>query len=149
METKKLTRKEKIASGVEKKPKRKKAYAAVLKEQRAETTRAILRNSPISDRKMRLVVDLIRGMDVEKAMNTLKFTVKGGAEPVRKLIRSAISNYLNKNEGSRVDEASLYIKEAFVGGGRQLKRFRPAPQGRASRISKRSNHVTIILGTKE
>lgn len=146
--TKKMTRKEKIAAGIEKKPKRKKAMATRLKAVRQETNKAKLNNSSISDRKMRLVIDLIRGMEVGHALNVLKHTVKGGAEPVRKLLKSAISNWVTKNEGARLEEAGLYIKEAFVDPGRQLKRFRPAPQGRANRIRKRSNHVTLILSTK-
>lgn len=148
-ETKKLTRKEKIASGVEKKPKRKKAMAERLKSARQDTAKAILRNSTIAPRKMRLVVDLVRGMAVDKALNVLKFTAKAGAEPVRKLLVSAISNWEAKNEGARVDDGRLFIKEAFVDQGRTLKRFQPAPQGRAHRIRKRSSHVTLILDTKE
>lgn len=148
-EERKLTRKEKIAQGVEKGPKRKRAMAQRLKAQREDTASASLNNSPIATRKMRMVIDLIRGMRVEEALNVLKFTPKAGAKPVRKLLISAINNWEQKNEGERVDESNLYIKEAFVNGGRQLKRFRPAPQGRAHRIRKRSNHATLILDTKE
>lgn len=146
---KKLTRKEKIAQGLEKAPKRKTAMAQRLKDQRMDEGKAVLRNSSIATRKMRMVVDLIRGMEVEHALNVLKFTSKAGAPPIRKLLLSAIANYEAKNEGVRVGGGSLYIKEAFVDGGRQLKRFRPAPQGRAHRIRKRSSHVTLILDTKE
>ena len=145
----KLTRKEKIAQGLEKAPKRKTAMAQRLKSERQDEGKAILRNSTIATRKMRMVVDLIRGMEVEHALNVLKFTAKAGAAPVRKLLLSAISNYEAKNEGVRIGDDSLYIKEAFVDGGRQLKRFRPAPQGRAHRIRKRTSHVTLILDTKE
>lgn len=148
-QTKKLTRKEKIAQGVEKAPKRKTAMAQRLRDERMDTAKAVLRNSPIATRKMRMVVDLVRGMDVDHALNVLKFTSKAGAEPVRKLLLSAIANWEAKNEGMRVGDGALYIKEAHVGGGRQLKRFRPAPQGRAHRIRKRSSHVTLILDTKE
>jgi large subunit ribosomal protein L22 len=148
-ETKRLTRKEKIASGVEKAPKRKKAMAERLKAERQDVTRAVLRDSNISDRKMRLVADLIRGMAVEKALAILKHTTKAGAEPMRKLLRSAISNWLLKNEGTRLEDGNLIVQTVFVDPGKQLKRFRPAPQGRAYRIRKRSNHVTLTIGTKE
>lgn len=143
------TRKEKIAQGLEKKPKRKKAMAERLKSERQDTAKALLRNHTIAPRKMRLVIDLVRGMAVDKALNVLKFTEKAGALPVRKLLVSAIANWESKNEGSRVEDANLYIKEAFVDAGRTLKRFQPAPQGRAHRIRKRSSHVTLILDTKE
>jgi large subunit ribosomal protein L22 len=146
--TKKLTLKEKIAAGLEKKPKRKKAMAERLKSERQEQGSAKLNNSDIATRKMRMVVDLVRGMDVEKALNVLKFTSKAGAGPVRKLLLSAIANWEAKHEG-RAAEGGLIIKTAFVNAGRQLKRFQPAPQGRAHRIRKRSNHVTLILGTKQ
>jgi large subunit ribosomal protein L22 len=148
-QVKKLTRKEKIAQGVEKMPKRKKAMAERLKSERQETALALLRNSTIAPRKMRLVIDLVRGMAVDKALNVLKFTEKAGAAPVRKLLVSAIANWESKNEGSRVEDANLFIKEAFVDAGRTLKRFQPAPQGRAHRIRKRSSHVTLILDSKE
>jgi large subunit ribosomal protein L22 len=143
------TRKEKIAQGLEKAPKRKKAMAERFKSERQDTARALLRNSTIAPRKMRLVIDLVRGMAVDKALNVLKFTAKAGAEPVRKLLVSAIANWEAKNEGTRVDDGKLFIKEAYVNEGRTLKRFQPAPQGRAHRIRKRSSHVTLILDTKE
>ncbi|HEX2899835.1 MAG TPA: 50S ribosomal protein L22 [Bacteroidia bacterium] len=120
-----------------------------LKSERQDTAKALLRNHTIAPRKMRLVIDLVRGMAVDKALNVLKFTEKAGALPVRKLLVSAIANWESKNEGSRVEDANLYIKEAFVDAGRTLKRFQPAPQGRAHRIRKRSSHVTLILDTKE
>lgn len=148
-ELKKLTRKEKIAQGIEKLPKRKKAMAERQKSERQDIASARLRNSTIAPRKMRLVADLVRGMAVDKALNVLKFTPKAGAEPVRKLLVSAIANWEAKNEGARVDDGKLFIKEAFVDEGRTLKRFQPAPQGRAHRIRKRSSHVTLILDTKE
>ena len=88
-------------------------------------------------------------MAVDKALNVLKFMEKAGAAPVRKLLVSAIANWESKNEGSRVEDANLFIKEAFVDAGRTLKRFQPAPQGRAHRIRKRSSHVTLFLDTKE
>ncbi len=146
---KKLTRKEKIASGIEKPPKRKKIYAETLQSKRQDTVKAILRNSPIAARKMRMLIDLIRGDSIEAALGKLKFSKRAGAGEVSKLIRSALSNWQAKFEGQRIESESLYIKEAFVDGARVLKRYRPAPQGRAHRIRKRSNHVTLILDSKE
>lgn len=109
---------------------------------------AKLRNNPTSTRKMRLLADLIRGMEVEKALNTLKFHPKHPSVPLEKLLLSAINNWEQKNEGSRVEEAGLIVKRIFVDGGTSLKRLRPAPQGRAYRVSKRSNHVTIVVDSK-
>lgn len=109
---------------------------------------AKLQNCPTSPRKMRLVVDLIRGENVEKALYILKFTNKEAAIRVEKLLLSAIKNWEAKNEGKRVEESGLFVKEVSVGGGRQLKRLRPAPQGRGFRIRKRSNHVTLIVDSK-
>ena len=97
---------------------------------------------------MRLVVDLIRGEKVEKALYILKYTNKEAAIRVEKLLLSAIKNWEAKNEGQRVEDSDLYVKEVSVGGGRQLKRLRPAPQGRGYRIRKRSNHVTLIVDSK-
>ncbi|MCO5935847.1 50S ribosomal protein L22 [Mucilaginibacter sp. RB4R14] len=97
---------------------------------------------------MRLVVDLIRGENVEKALYILKFTNKEAAIRVEKLLLSAIKNWEAKNEGKRVEDSALFVKEVSVGGGRQLKRLRPAPQGRGFRIRKRSNHVTLIVDSK-
>ena len=101
---------------------------------------ARLRNCPTSPRKMRLVVDLIRGQKVSKALNILKFEPKQGAFRLEKLLLSAISNWQAKNEDARLEEADLFIKEVFVDSGSMLKRLRPAPQGRAHRIRKRSVH---------
>ncbi|MBD1366172.1 50S ribosomal protein L22 [Mucilaginibacter sp. ZT4R22] len=109
---------------------------------------AKLQNCPTSPRKMRLVVDLIRGVNVEKALYILKFTNKEAAIRVEKLLLSAIKNWEAKNEGKRVEDSNLIVKEVSVGGGRQLKRLRPAPQGRGFRIRKRSNHVTLIVDSK-
>jgi large subunit ribosomal protein L22 len=95
---------------------------------------------------MRLVVDLIRGENVFKALSILKFTNKEAAIRVEKLLLSAINNWQAKNEGKNADD--LFVKEISVGGGRQLKRLRPAPQGRGYRIRKRSNHVTLVVDTK-
>lgn len=106
---------------------------------------AKLKNCPTSPRKMRLVADLIRGQKVSKALNILKFEPKQGAGKLERLLLSAISNWQAKNEDVRLEEADLFIKEIFVDGGRMLKRLRPAPQGRAHRIRKRSNHVTLVV----
>ena len=109
---------------------------------------ARLRNYPTSPRKMRLLADLIRGMEVENALNTLKFSTKDPSVPMEKLLVSAIANWRVKNEGVDVAEANLYVKTIFVDGGRVLKRMRPAPQGRAYRVRKRSNHVTLIVDSR-
>jgi large subunit ribosomal protein L22 len=106
---------------------------------------AKLKNVPTSPRKMRMVADLIRGQRVNKALSVLKYEPKEGAARLEKLLLSAISNWQNKNEDVRLEEADLYIKSIMVDGGRMLKRYRPAPQGRAHRIRKRSNHVTIVI----
>jgi large subunit ribosomal protein L22 len=109
---------------------------------------ARLRNYPTSPRKMRLLADLIRGKEVEYALNALKFSTKHPSVPLEKLLLSAIANWRVKNEGIDVSAAGLYIKTIFVDGGRSLKRMRPAPQGRAYRVRKRSNHVTIIVDSR-
>ena len=108
---------------------------------------AKLRNVPTSPRKMRLVADLIRGKKVTKALNILKFEPNHNAAKLEKLLLSAISNWQIKYEDIRLEEADLYIKEIHVDSGRILKRIRPAPQGRAHRIRKRSNHVTMIVAS--
>lgn len=110
--------------------------------------RAILRNVPTSPRKMRLVVDLVRGKGVNQALAILKFQSKVGAEYLHKLVLSAISNWQQANPEERVEEADLFVKTIFVDGGRMLKRMRPAPQGRGHRIRKRSNHITVVLDSK-
>ncbi|HET9054488.1 MAG TPA: 50S ribosomal protein L22, partial [Cyclobacteriaceae bacterium] len=106
---------------------------------------ARLVNVPTSPRKMRLVADLIRGVRVNQALNILKYEPKVGAEKLEKLLLSAISNWSAKNSEQKLEEADLFVKEVFVDGGRILKRLRPAPQGRAHRIRKRSNHVTLVV----
>lgn len=107
---------------------------------------AKLNNCPTSPRKMRLVVDLIRGKKVEEAFNTLRFNnKKESAHRVEKLLRSAIANWEQKNEGSRPENNELFVKTIFVDCGTMMKRVLPAPQGRAHRIRKRSNHVTLIV----
>ncbi len=106
---------------------------------------AKLKNVPTSPRKMRLVADLIRGEKVNRALNILKFEPKQGAARLEKLLLSAIANWQMKNEDVDLEDADLFVKEIRVDSGRILKRLRPAPQGRAHRIRKRSNHVTIVL----
>jgi large subunit ribosomal protein L22 len=110
---------------------------------------ARLNNCPTSPRKMRLIVDLIRGKKVEEALHILRFNnQKESAPRVEKLLLSAMANWGQKNEGARVEESELYIKTVFVDSGAMLKRVLPAPQGRAHRIRKRSNHVTLIVDSK-
>ena len=106
---------------------------------------ARLQNVPTSPRKMRLVAGLIRGKSVARALNLLKFEANSGSERLEKLLLSALSNWQQKNEDARIEDANLYIREIFVDEGRMLKRLRPAPQGRGHRIRKRSNHVTVII----
>ncbi len=118
------------------------------KEARKTEYMASLRNVPTSPQKMRLVADMIRGKNVEVALYALQFSPKEASRGMYKLLRSAIANWESKNEGQRVDYNTLYVKEVFVDGGAMLKRVLPAPQGRAHRIRKRSNHVTIILDSK-
>lgn len=110
---------------------------------------AKLKDVPSSPRKMRLVADLIRGERVSKALNILKYEPKIGSAKLEKLLLSAISNWEAKNQNVKLEEADLYVKDIWVDGGRILKRLRPAPQGRAHRIRKRSNHVTLILDSKK
>ncbi len=117
-----------------------------IKEERKNLYIAKLRNCPTSPRKMRLVADLVRGMDVAKASAVLKFTKKHAARDLEKLLMSAISNFEQKS-GERWEEAGLFIKEISVDSGRALKRIQPAPQGRAYRIRKRSNHINMVLAS--
>ncbi|PQL93931.1 50S ribosomal protein L22 [Apibacter adventoris] len=127
---------------------RKQNSAIARKEAKKDLAIARLNNCPTSPRKMRLVADIIRGVDVDKALYILKYSKKEASIRLEKLLLSAISNWQVKNEGKDVEEAKLFVKEIFVDGGAMLKRLRPAPQGRGYRIRKRSNHVTIILGNK-
>ncbi|WP_200974322.1 50S ribosomal protein L22 [Echinicola sp. 20G] len=106
---------------------------------------ARLNNVPTSPRKMRLVADLVRGQRVGNALSILKFTPNHGAIKLEKLLLSAIANWQAKNPDAKLEEADLYVKTIQVDGGRMLKRLRPAPQGRAHRIRKRSNHVTLVV----
>lgn len=124
---------------------RKRIKAEKNKEERQNRAFAILRNNPTSPRKMRLVVDLVRGKQVNKALDILRYTPKESAHKVEKLILSAVANWQAKNEGVRLEEANLLVKEIFVDEGRMLKRIHTAPQGRAHRVRKRSNHVTVVL----
>ncbi len=128
--------------------KRKRLRAEQLKEERKTQYYASLRNCPTSPRKMRLVADQVRGMDVEKALYTLKLSPKEASGRVEKLLLSALSNWEHKNDGATTDTAELYIKEIQVDSARMLKRLQTAPQGRAHRIRKRSNHVTLVLDSK-
>ncbi|GET26513.1 50S ribosomal protein L22 [Prolixibacter sp. NT017] len=127
---------------------RKRKSAELLKEAKKQQYQAVLRNCPTSPRKMRLVADMIRGMEVNQALDVLKFSSKEASRAVEKLLLSAIANWQSKNEGVRIEESNLYVSEVFVDSARILKRLRPAPQGRAHRIRKRSNHVTIRLDSK-
>ncbi len=107
--------------------------------------RAILRDVPTSPQKMRLVADLIRGQRVSKALAILKFQPQAAAPIMHKVLLSAVANWQQGNEDAKIEDADLVVKTVFVDGGRMLKRLRPAPQGRAHRIRKRSNHITIIV----
>jgi large subunit ribosomal protein L22 len=127
---------------------RKRLASEKRKEDKKQQYFAVLKNCPTSPRKMRLVADLIRGLDVNKALDILKFSSKESSRRVEKLLLSAVANWQAKNEGVRLEESQLYVSRIMVDSGRVLKRLRPAPQGRAHRIRKRSNHVTIFLDSK-
>ena len=127
---------------------RKRLAADARKEAKKNVYMARLVDNPTSPRKTRIMADVIRGKDVDYAMNVLKLSRKESAEKLLKLLKSAIANWQVKNEGARLEEANLYVKTIMVDGGRMLKRIRTAPQGRAHRIRKRSNHVTIILDSR-
>ncbi len=124
---------------------RKHIRAERIKEEKKTRYYARLRNCPTSPRKMRLVADMIRGQEVNKALSILKYTKKEAAQRLEKLLLSAIANWQSKNEGVRIEDSNLYVKAVFVDSARVLKRLRPAPQGRAYRIRKRSNHVTLFV----
>jgi large subunit ribosomal protein L22 len=109
---------------------------------------ARLVDNPTSPRKTRIMANVIRGKNVDYAMNVLRYSRREASEKLLKLLKSAIANWQVKNEGKRLEDADLYIKTIMVDGGRMLKRIRTAPQGRAARIRKRSNHVTLILGDR-
>jgi len=125
---------------------RKKEAAEARKEANKKIAFAKLNNCPTSPRKMRLVADLVRGQKAEKALNILRFSQKEASRKLEKLLLSAIANWQAKNEDASIEDAGLFIKDIRVDEGTMLKRLRPAPQGRAHRIRKRSNHVTIVLG---
>ena len=127
---------------------RKKQMAERIKAEKKKVAFAKLNNCPTSPRKMRLVADLIRGEKVEKALAILRFNPKEASRKLEKLLLSALANWQAKNEDANVEDADLVVAEIRVDGGAMLKRLRPAPQGRAHRIRKRSNHVTLVLGSK-
>jgi len=128
---------------------RKRLRAEAIKENNTYVAFARLNDSPIAPRKMRLVADLVRGVEVNKALNILQHNSKFASKSLGKLLRSAIANWEQKNEGANIEEANLIVKSIEVGGGTMLKRIQAAPQGRAHRVRKRSNHVTITVdGTK-
>lgn len=127
---------------------RKKQRAEALKEARKNVAVAKLNNCPTSPRKMRLVADMVRGMDVERALYILKHSGKEASGRLEKLVLSALNNWEQKNEGARIEDAGLFISEIYVDSARMLKRIQPAPQGRAHRIRKRSNHVTVVVDAR-
>jgi len=126
--------------------KRKRESSILIKEANNKLTFAKLNNCPTSPRKMRLVADQVRGESINQALAILKFSPKEASRKLEKLLLSAISNWQAKNEEKDLEKADLFVKEIKVDSGKMLKRLRPAPQGRAHRIRKRSNHVTLVLG---
>ena len=124
---------------------RKKQMAEAIKAEKKQVAFAKLNNCPTSPRKMRLVADLVRGKKAEQALQILRFSPKEASRRLEKLLLSAIANWQAKNEDADIEEANLFVKEIRVDGGTMLKRLRPAPQGRAHRIRKRSNHVTLVV----
>jgi large subunit ribosomal protein L22 len=124
---------------------RKRNTAEKRKEAAKARYQAVLRNCPTSPRKMRLVTDLISGKEVNKALDILKYSSQEASRRLEKLLLSAIANWQAKNEGVRIEESNLYVKTVHVDGGRTMKRLQTAPQGRAYRLRKRSNHVTLVL----
>ncbi|MEL7586997.1 MAG: 50S ribosomal protein L22 [Prolixibacteraceae bacterium] len=127
---------------------RKRNRANELKEAKKTQYFAVLKDCPTSPRKMRLIADMVRGVEVNRALDLLKFSAKEASGKVEKLLMSAVANWQAKNEGTRLEESNLYVKTIAVDSGRILKRLRPAPQGRAHRIRKRSNHVTLCIDSK-
>ena len=124
---------------------RKRKSADLRKAAKKNISYAVLRNCPTSPRKMRLMADLIRGKEANQALDMLKFSSKEASRRMEKLLMSAISNWQAKNDGVRLEDANLIVKEVFVDSARMLKRIQPAPQGRAYRVRKRSNHVTLTV----
>ena len=128
---------------------RKRIRAEKMKEEKGQVAIASLKASPIAPRKMRLVADLVRGVDVNKALNILQHNSKFASKSLEKLLRSAIANWELKNEGKSIEDEKLVVKSIQVDSAAMMKRIQTAPQGRAHRVRKRSNHVTIIVdGTK-
>ena len=127
---------------------RKRLTAEARKEANKSIAFARLNNSPIAPRKMRMVADLVRGVEVNKALNILQHNAKEASVSLEKLLRSAINNWEQKNEDKSIEEETLYVKEIPVSSAGMLKRIQPAPQGRAHRIRKRSNHVYIVVDAK-
>jgi large subunit ribosomal protein L22 len=127
---------------------RKRIKADEMKQARKKIAFAKLNNCPTSPRKMRLIADLIRGLDADRALAELKLNPKEASGRMEKLLLSALANWEAKNEGKRMDDSNLYVSEVKVDGGRMLKRVQPAPQGRAHRIRKRSNHVTLVVDSR-
>ena len=127
---------------------RKRIKADAMKQAKKKIAFAKLNNCPTSPRKMRLIADLIRGMDADKALAELKLNPKEASGRMEKLLLSALANWETKNEGKRMDQENLYVSEVKVDSGRMLKRIQPAPQGRAHRIRKRSNHVTLVVDSR-
>lgn len=127
---------------------RKHNKAELVKEAKKKESFAMLNNCPTSPRKMRLVADMVRGMKVEQALHVLHHSPQDASNRLHKLVLSALANWQAKNEGIRMENTNLFIKEIGVDGGRSLKRIRTAPQGRAHRIRKRSNHVTVIIDNR-
>ena len=124
---------------------RKSIRAEKLKAEKKQTAIAVLHDCPTSPLKMRIVADMIRGMEINKALGVLRYSKKAASIKLEKLLRSAIANWEQKNEGQRLEDNMLCVKEISVDSARMLKRVQPAPQGRAHRIRKRSNHVTLIV----
>ncbi len=127
---------------------RKHNRAEAVKEAKKTMYFARLNDNPTSPRKARLIADMVRGMEIEKALHILKFAPQEAATKIHKLLLSAIANWQLKNEGKRIEDSNLFIKEIFVDGGRALKRLRTAPQGRGHRIKKRSNHITLYIDSR-
>lgn len=127
---------------------RKRNTAERRKEEARNRYQAVLRNCPTSPRKMKLVTELINGKEVNKALDILRFSPQEASRRLEKLLLSAIANWQSKNEGVRVEESNLFVKNISVDGGRSMKRLQTAPQGRAYRIRKRSNHVTLVLDSR-
>ena len=128
---------------------RKRIKADEMKQARKEVAFAKLNNCPTSPRKMRLIADLIRGLNADRALAELKLNPKEASGRMEKLLLSALANWETKNEGKRMDENNLYVSEVKVDSGRMLKRVQPAPQGRAHRIRKRSNHITLVVDSRQ